>query len=98
MEVYSANADGRIIPLMRKVWSDLKDWWKSQLFVGIVVAFIPLTYQWFVGMLTMDQLRNDAWLLLWPYTVILAAFLLGNVGRTIILHDRDRLRIKRKLE
>jgi len=68
------------------------------LFFGILVAMIPLLYQWSSGMLTMERLRTNAWGIFWPYVCILGAFIVANIGRTLVLSDRERLRSKRRVE
>lgn len=70
---------GRSANFRRSYWRDFLDFWKSQVFWGVVTAMVIGFIQWMHG-----TFRTAEWgQILVPYGVMVGLFLVGNVARTI---------------
>jgi len=84
---------------MQQAWNDFKDFLRTQLFSGILVSVGTFIVQWRMGMFeTIEQIKANAVSVLLPYGGIALVFLVGNIGRTLYVRDRDELRSKRRAQ
>jgi hypothetical protein len=77
---------------LREFWGELREFWKSQVFMGLVLGGLALVVQLVLGMIAPDQWESNAWVIVLPYGIILIVFLVGNIGRTIYLMEKRQRR------
>lgn len=85
----------RFADFWRSLWLDFLDFWKTQVFWAALLSLVAVLVQRF-GRWT--ALRHTTWALLLPYLVIVALFLISNVGRTIYREEKQSFRRKELLE
>ena len=75
----------------RQLWRDFKDFWKAQVYWAVIAALLAAGWQYFRG-----QFSGSISEILVPYIGLVALFLVGNVGRTIVIAERESLRRRRR--
>ena len=83
---------------IKELWDDFKDFWKTQFFLGLLLSIATLITQLRMGQITVQAIRANLISTLFPYFIILAAFVVLNVGRTIHLQEQRAYRLKRRVE
>jgi hypothetical protein len=91
LPVLSREGVRRAIPA--PALDDFKEFWKTQLFWGLVLA--GLTTAWGVYRGSFSGSANDVVL---PYVGMFAFFIVGNIGRTLFVRERRAVRKKRREE
>jgi len=85
------------VGVLGRIWKDFTEFWKSQMFWALLVSGTAFLIQWRRGLFS-GSVRENLLRILVPYGAIGAVFLIGNVGRTLFLMERDALRKKRRLQ
>ena len=83
---------------IRQFWNDFKDFWKTEVFIGLLLSIATLINQWRMGQIPVQDIRANLISTLFPYFIILAGFVVFNVGRTILLQEQRAHRHKRRAE
>ena len=82
--------------VLKQMWKDFREFWKSQVFWALLVAVSLFLLQWRRGLFSAGKVRENLLDILVPYGVIAGLFLIGNVGRTLFVMERDALRKRRR--
>lgn len=83
--------------MLKQIWKDFSDFWKSQVFWAALLTGITAFIQWRKGAFS-GSIRANVLELCLPYGGIILVFILGNVGRTFLKKERDAARKKRREE
>lgn len=88
---------GRLTGFGRSYWGDLRDFWLSQIVVGILLVLFAAGLDWWIRY-RFPNLREKWWENLLPYGLIIAIFLMGNAIRTVYRIEKGAFKKKEHLE
>lgn len=83
--------------LLRQLWKDFTEFWKSQVFWALLIAVIPFYLQWQKGLFS-GSVRQNLREISLPYAGIVLLFLAFNTGRTLYVREWEESRKKRRLK
>lgn len=88
---------GRLSGFGRSYWGDLRDFWMSQILVGILLVMFASIVDWWIRH-RFPKLREAWWVNLLPYGAIIVLFLIGNAARTVYRIEKRAFSKKEHLE